>query len=663
VAKRIYTLTDPEPRAAYEIDYDTLLNDEQREVVMAGAGPLLVLAGAGTGKTRALTFRVARLLESGISPERLLLLTFTNKAAREMLSRVGSLLGEVPKNLWGGTFHHIGAMTLRRHCDRIGFPNEFNILDTEDTQSVMALAVADSGIDTTQFRFPRANVLCKLYSLAVNTCRPPLDVIIEKRPEFSPLAHDMVRIFEHFKTRKRELGAMDYDDLLLKWLELLEECEDVLREYSYRFEHVLVDEYQDTNQLQGMLIDRLASFHNNLMVVGDDCQSIFRFRGAEFSNILDFPKRHENTQIFKLQTNYRSTPQILALANQSIRYNSRQFHKTLQAVQPDDELPAVVTCKNVEQQASFVAQRVLEIRDEGVPLNEMAVLYRAHYQSMELQMELGRRGIPYIVRSGQRFFEQAHIKDVISFLRLAHNPHDQLSFHRVLRTANGIGKKLGERIWSQLQRYDDPAEGWEADGIADGLPSRAAKSWDKLRKNLLNLQRGNLAGSRPGDMVQQVMDGGYKAYVRRSYENVDNRLGDLQQLANFATGYKELEPFLTEVALQGSIAAEDVADGGDLDEHLILSSIHQSKGLEFRAVFILWLSEGRFPTVRAEDPESIEEERRLFYVSTTRAKNELYLCHPVVARDRERGITILRPSPFVTELGKDLYDEWILGRA
>ena len=661
MAKRTYTLHDPTPRVAYDIDYDTLLNDEQREVVCAGGGPLLVLAGAGTGKTRALTFRVARLLESGVNPERVLLLTFTNKAAREMLARVAGLLGEMPKNLWGGTFHHVGAMILRRHAEQIGYPGEFAILDTEDSQALMSLAVSDSSVDTTKFRFPRPARLCRIYSLAVNTCRPPLEVIVERAPDLSGMSEQVIEVFECYKARKLQIGGMDYDDLLLKWLELYDEHEEVEREYGYRFEHVLVDEYQDTNLLQGMLIDRTAAIHNNLTVVGDDCQSIYKFRGADFANILEFPQRHPNTSIFKLETNYRSTSQILGLANQSIRNNKRQFHKTLKSVQPDDELPAVVTCKNEEQQAAFVAQRVLEIRDEGVPLNEMAVLYRAHYQSMELQMELGKRGIPYIVRSGVRFFEQAHIKDVISFLRLAHNPADQLSFHRVLRTADGIGNKLGDRIWRQLKTYEDPSEGWAVDGIADALPKRAAKSWDRLRKVLSQL-RSTGEDRTPGDMIQAVLDTGYRSFIRRRFDNVDNRLADVEQLSNFASQHKTLEPFLTEVALQGTIASEDVVDGGEVDEHLILSSIHQSKGLEFRAVFVLWLSEGRFPVIRADEPDQEEEERRLFYVAVTRAMNELYLCHPMVARDRERGITILRPSPFIQELGKDLYEEWALNQ-
>jgi DNA helicase-2/ATP-dependent DNA helicase PcrA len=660
MARRVYKLEAPAPRVAYKIDYDSLLNEEQREVVMADRGKLLVLAGAGSGKTRTLTYRVARLLESGVLPERILLLTFTNKAAREMLGRVGNLLGELPKGLWGGTFHHVGALILRRHAHRLDYAPQWGILDVEDAESLMNLAVGDANVDVTQRRFPRAAQLVKLHSYAVNTGTPFADAVLQKAPEDSEILHQIEAVFGAYQVRKRQTGVMDFDDLLVNWKRLFAEHPDIAEEYGRRFEHVMVDEYQDTNQLQGELVDLCAAGNGNLMAVGDDCQSIFRFRGAEFSNILDFPKRHENTRIFKLQTNYRSSPEILELANRSIRFNARQFHKSLRSVQPGSERPAFVTCKDASQQAAFIAQRVLELRDEGIPLNDMAVLYRAHYQSMELQVELNRRSIPYIVRSGIRFFEQSHIKDVLSFLRVVFNPADQIAFYRILRTADGVGKNYSDQIWRSLTGFSDLSEGWAADGIADALPRRARGGWDATRRLLIRLQNLHKAEKSPAEMVDAVLQGGYRAYARRTFDNVESRMVDLDQLANFASQYDNLEKFLTELSLSGTVASEEVADSGVMDEHLILSSIHQAKGLEFRAVFVLWLSEGRFPTVRADDPENIEEERRLFYVAVTRAKTDLYLCHPIVAKDRELGITFLRPSPFIEELGDDLFDSWSL---
>jgi DNA helicase-2/ATP-dependent DNA helicase PcrA len=661
MVRRVYTLKDDPAEIKYQIDYQAALNEAQYEVVMAEGGAMLVLAGAGTGKTRTLTYRVARLLESGVIPEQVLLLTFTNKAAKEMLRRVSNLLGERPRGLWGGTFHHVGAKIIRRHAVKLGYTDQFNILDREDSESLMGFSVTDTGIETSGRYFPKPRLLSKLYSLSVNRCQSIEKVVIEHSPRFTDMVADIEKVFLAYHDRKRRLNVMDYDDLLLNWLALFEEHPDLVSEYGNRFCHVLVDEYQDTNYIQGRLIDLCASVHQNLMVVGDDCQSIFGFRGADFKNILQFPDRHPRTKVYKLETNYRSTAQILALANQSISKNTRQFHKILKSVQPDAMKPVVVTCRHAEQQAAFIAQRILEVRDEGVSLNQIAVLYRAHYQSMELQLELGRRQIPFIVRSGVRFFEQAHIKDVLAFLRLVNNPKEQLSMMRIFRTAEGIGHKLGQRIMEQLSRFSSPRGGWSQDGIADELPLRARKSWDQLRKVLLTLLSLQSDGG-PSQMVEQVLEGVYVQYLRKTYENSDNRCADIQQLANYANQFKSLDLFLAEVSLQGTISSEEVVDSGEKEEQLVLSSIHQSKGLEFQEVFLVWLSAGRFPVIRADDTESLEEERRLFYVATTRAKRSLYLVHPLMARERERGITLLRISPFIEELSDSLYDEWVINQ-
>jgi DNA helicase-2/ATP-dependent DNA helicase PcrA len=663
VVKRTYTLKVPSARVAYDISYEEHLNEEQLEVVLAEGGPMLVLAGAGTGKTRTLTYRVARLLESGVSPDRILLVTFTNRASREMINRVGTLLGEVPRGLWAGTFHSIGNRILRRHADKLDYPREFTILDSEDTQVLMSLAVTDAEVDVTKRRFPRGRVLHKLYSLARNRAEPLAEVILKEAPYFAEMLVEIERVTACYERRKKQVGAMDYDDLLVNWKKLFTDHDEVLREYGERFKHVLVDEYQDTNHVQGIIVDLCASVQHNLTVVGDDCQSIYRFRGADYNNILEFPKRHAGTRIFKLQTNYRSTPQVLAIANDSIRYNSKQFRKVLKGVQPEDVQPAVVACKNVRQQAVFVAQRALEIRDEGVELNRIAVLYRAHYQAMELQVELTKRGIPYIVRSGVRFFEQAHIKDVLAYMRLVQNPKDELAFHRVLKTADGIGKKLSNRIWRQLHAFEDPSDGWSADGIVDDLPKRAAASWDRNRRLLLKLTQMSRAERNPSEYIDLILDGGYRAHLRKSFDNVESRVTDLQQLGNYASQHNRLDQFLNETSLQSSIAAEDVVESGELDEYLVLSSIHQAKGLEFHTVFLIWLAAGRFPSPRAEtELDGIEEERRLFYVAVTRAQNELYLCHPIMARERERGMTLVRPSQFIDELNDKLYETWTLSQ-
>src|SRR6266446_5219529 len=381
-AVRRYTLKTSAPARKGLVDYDRDLSDEQRAVALCDARPALVIAGAGSGKTRALTYRVAHLLETGTPPEKILLLTFTNKAAREMMARVGQLCRVETRRMWGGTFHHVAHGLLREHAPRLGYADRFGLLDREDAKEVMASATADLGYGVGQRRFPRADALVDLYSTAVNTQRPLTEVIAAEAPQFVALEEEILRVARRFAERKAQMNAMDFDDLLLNWKRL----------------HVEI-------------VDVTAAPHGNLLVVGDDAQSIYAFRGAHFENILKFPERHPQCQELRLLTNYRSTPPILALANASISCNRKQFQKELRAHREGGVLPALVPLRDVHQQAEFVAQRILELREEGIPLREMAVLYRAHTHSMELQMELARRGIPFRVRAGVRFFEQAHIKD------------------------------------------------------------------------------------------------------------------------------------------------------------------------------------------------------------------------------------------------------------
>src|SRR5688500_7005490 len=412
---RRYTLKTPtKPAKTYKVRYEEELNSEQLDVVMAGEGPMLVIAGAGSGKTRALTYRVSRLIEDGVDPSEILIVTFTNKAAREMLSRVEQLVTTDTRRIWGGTFHSIGNRLLRRNAEAIGYRPNFSILDDEDSKEMMESAVSSLGIKTMEKRFPKGDVLLDMYSFLINT-RTPLELHLEQNyPHFMMYGDEIVNVFRRYKERKREANSMDFDDLLVFWKVLLDEHDDVSAALKRRYRYILVDEYQDTNKLQADIIDSMASVRRNVMVVGDDAQSIYSFRGASFENILTFPLRFPETRIYKLETNYRSTRQILNLANESIAQNRFQFRKELQAVRGDGPEPAVVGVDDVFEQANFVAQRILELRDEGEQLGDIAVLYRSHYQSLELQMELSRRLIPYEIRSGVRFFEQAHIKDVLA---------------------------------------------------------------------------------------------------------------------------------------------------------------------------------------------------------------------------------------------------------
>jgi DNA helicase-2/ATP-dependent DNA helicase PcrA len=637
------------------VDYASDLNAEQHAVVMHPGGPMLVLAGAGSGKTRTLVYRVARLLEDGVPSSSILLLTFTNRAAREMLQRVGDLLGQDAGKVMGGTFHSVGNRLLRRFGERVGYRPNFGILDREDARDLMGAALTDLVPSTPDRRLPGAALLEELYSMAINTGRSLEQLLTERCPQFLAAAETIQTVFRRYLERKRAAQVMDYDDLLLNWLLLLRKHEDVRRQLGARFAHILVDEYQDTNRLQADVVETMLGGERNLMVVGDDAQSIYAFRGAEYANILSFPERFPGCAVFRLETNYRSLPPILDLANASIMNNTRQFPKTLRAVREGGEPPVLSAAPTPEAQASFVAQQVLELIDEGTPLAEIAVLYRNHSHSLEIEVELTRRNVPYEVRSGLRFFEQRHVKDVLAHLRFVANPRDEVAFARAARLRPRLGQRLVAKVWQAVADSKDPLTALgRLDGKGIGLPGAAAHSLRLLAELLGKL--GSLR-ARPGEMVREVLAGGYREYVRAQLENASSRLDDLEQLGLFADGYEGLDAFLDEVSLMNELSGEDVAAEPGERERVTLSTVHQAKGLEWRAVFLVWLAEGRFPSARAED---VEEERRLFYVACTRAKDELYLCYPMVARDRYRVDVITEPSRFVSELPEAAYQRWLV---
>ena len=630
--------------------YTNLLNEQQRAVVLAGAGPLLVIAGAGSGKTRTLTYRVAHLIERGVSPERILLLTFTNKAAREMTRRVDELVEGKASQIWGGTFHHVGHRILRRHAPLLGYPETFGIMDGEDVATLMGVCVADLKLDAKKQRFPKGAVIHRYFSKAVNTLRPLEEVILEDGTQFANLIEPIQAVCARYIRRKFEMGLMDYDDLLINWRRLFSEHPEIGERFAQQFEHVLVDEYQDTNHLQGELVDLCARTHRNVMVVGDDSQSIYSFRGANFENILRFPARYEGCTVFKLEKNYRSTPEILNLANASIRFNSRRFDKALVTERPHGMKPALVPCRDMEQQAQFIAERILELHETGVSLRDIAVLYRAHYQSMQVQLELNRHNIPFTLRSGLRFFEQAHIKDVVAHLRFVANPRDELSFTRIIKLCEGIGDRLAQRLWEELGKHDDPLVVLFKSDLAAMLPKQAQRGFARLIE-LLQVLNDESLRSEPGTLVGKIIDSDYSDYLQTTFRNADNRVGDLEQLSAFAAQYNSLDAFLEELALVAGFSGEDIGEAGQKDEYIVLSTVHQAKGLEWPVVFVSSLWDGGFPTAQGQrDTDSEEEERRLFYVAMTRAKDELYLSYPLSRRDREGWHNVQRPSLFITEL-------------
>jgi ATP-dependent DNA helicase UvrD/PcrA len=663
---REYTLQRAPSATAINIDYASELNEQQLAAVTASPGPLLVIAGAGSGKTRTLTYRVAYLLENGIDPRNILLLTFTNKAARQMLDRVANLLPVDASGLWGGTFHSIGNRMLRRHGSALGYSNGFTIMDREDQKDLINTVVAAAGINPKEMRFPKGDVLADLFSFTVNTERPMDELLAEKFPYFLPLLEQIKDVHVRYERKKKSTNSMDFDDLLEKTLRMLKEHEEIAAFYRRQFQFILVDEYQDTNRIQADFIDTLASEHRNVMVVGDDAQSIYSWRGANLKNILAFPERYPDAQVFKIELNYRSVPDILRVANAAIAANVQQFRKQLSATRPTNSVkPAVVGLNDGSEQAQFVAQRILELRDEGVELNEIAVLYRAHYHAIELQLELSRRGIPYVITSGVRFFEQAHVKDVTSFIRFIANPRDEVAFKRMVKLLPGIGGKSSDNLWRAWEgklNEDGEVTSWSERLLAMAVSAKSKKSWEQLAHTLDEIAPGGQPNP-PSEMITSIVEAVYDDYAKANFTNYELRREDLNQLAAFARQFKDVHEFLSQLALISNIDAEPALDQSADNEAVNLSSVHQAKGLEYHTVFVIWLTDGMFPSIRSlETRDAIEEERRLFYVAITRARDELYLTYPHMRLNAGYGDMFQRPSRFLKEIPAQLVEDWQVRR-
>jgi DNA helicase-2/ATP-dependent DNA helicase PcrA len=650
-----YTL-QPSKRFTKGCDYLKDLNPEQLKAVTAKDGPCMVIAGAGSGKTRVVTCRVAYLVDKGIPTENILLVTFTQKAAREMLNRASGLVNTDISKLWGGTFHHVGNLILRKHASKIGFDSDYTILDREDSKDLLYICRQEVITKQTGKLFPKPGVLQNILSLSINTRDHVLKIIEERYPHMEEFAKDIQKIFRKYEKKKKETNALDFDDLLEKTLVLLSENEKIREFYSRYFRYILVDEYQDTNLLQSETLDLLASHWRNLMVVGDDFQSIYSFRGARFENILEFPQKYPDTKIFTVETNYRSTPEILDYANCIISSARHKFKKGLKAVRKSGLKPIVTPSIDVYQQASFIAQRIFELYEEGIPLSDIAVLYRAHFHSMELQMELTKRGIPFWTRSGLRFFEQAHIKDVLSYMRIIGNKKDQIPWIRLLKHIPKIGDMTASKIYEKVTKSKKP---FELTAKEIGISKFAEKNFNRFMKLLKKLD-GEKMHTEPSLMIQKILKEDYSSFLEATYTDWERRLEDIQQLARFAQTYPTAEAFISELALIGGMRAEDIFDLGDEEEGVILSTVHQAKGLEWKVVFIIWLVEGYFPSYKADTAEEREEERRLFYVSITRAKDQLYLTYPIVSMKSNSPWTENLPSSFLREVDEGAFEEWNL---
>ncbi len=672
---RDYELPKSDTRSDLKIDYAAELNEQQYCAVTCSPGPALVIAGAGSGKTRTLTYRVAFLLEQGVPPEMILLLTFTNKAAQEMTRRVRELVGIDRLGVLGGTFHSVGARILRSHAELLGYKPHFSILDREDaTALIKTCLIESSGPKPPQL--PKPEQLAEHFSMALNQ-----GIKVSQwaaKPELADVCPDpawLASVFDAYSAKKSTAQVMDFDDLLVKWHQLLTHHDTVRELLQKRFQFILVDEYQDTNKVQGEIVDILAARHKNLMVVGDDAQSIYSWRGANFKNILDFPRRHEGTRVFRIEKNYRSTPQILALANAVIQCNKEQFSKKLQAVSPAGPKPAVVPCQEGQQQAAFIVARVKELTDRYVPLDQIAVLYRAHFHALEVQLALQSAGILFSITSGMRFFEQAHIKDITAYLKWIANPLDEVAFKRLIMLMPGIAEKGAHKLWEKaraqmqtghpgdaiaLQQSPGPSLARAMALSSAAVPKKAAAAWARVAATLAQVE-GPAECLKPGNLLRTLLESLYKDHLAANYENSEKRQEDIEGLADFAEQFDGLVEFLTQVSLLTNVEAETETTEAQSQPRLRLSTVHQAKGLEFEAVFIIMLGDDLFPSKRSMASErALEEERRLFYVAVTRAKRELYLTFPLCRIQRGVGAIPIVKSRFLKEIPTNLFEEWNL---
>ncbi|MGN0886488.1 MAG: ATP-dependent helicase [Candidatus Spyradenecus sp.] len=633
-------------------NWASLLNPEQCAAVTAPDGPLLVLAAAGTGKTRTLTYRVAYLMENGVRPENILLLTFTNRAAREMLERAEQLVGPAIATLWSGTFHHVCHRILRVYAERLGYTRSFVILDREDSLSLINKAI--KALVSNVKEFPKKDVMAALIGKVANTEGDLAAEAAALSLETGASPEQIVAVAERYQADKRAANAMDFDDLLTNTLKLLRQAPEVLARYAERFRYILVDEYQDTNTIQSQIVDLLASHHRNLMAVGDDFQCIYTWRGADFRNIMDFPKRWAGCQIIKLERNYRSVPEILSVANDVIAGNPEQFQKTLLPTRPAAGVKPLLTfLRDASEQSQMVIRQVQRLLADGLAPTDIAILYRSHYHVMELETELRRLQIDYVLTSGQGFYDSAHVKDTVSFLRLCSGTADLFAFTRVMGLLPGVGPKTAEKLWAKLGERFDATQPPDRQALLTLMPKKARPDWEVLDAILGRYQEENLEfnGSKAVTLFQ---DAWYDRYLHRAYENAEERIEDLAALASQFGKNQSVGQFLYDVALMTNVDAESAQALADRPG-LHLSTVHQAKGLEWPAVIILWCNEDLFPSARAIKEGNEAEERRLFYVAVTRAKRSLLLCTPSYRFNPRSGERLyLKPSRFVKALPESL---------
>lgn len=645
------------------IDFEENLNEEQLQIINNIKGPMLVIAGAGSGKTRTITFAVAKLLLSGIPPNNIMLVTFTNKAAKEMINRLKKLLGRKPKGIWAGTFHSMANRFLRKYAKTLDLKPNYTIMDQTDAKGLMKLAMEEADTSELKERFPTSAMAKRILSYSINCNKSIREVILWKYPQFDKdiIEKKLEEVFKRYRTKKERDGLLDFDDLLVYWNRLLDE-KLIARMIARNIRYILVDEYQDTNYIQDEIINKIATLNTqrNIMVVGDDAQSIYAFRGADFQNILNFEKKFSDCKKFRITYNYRSVPEILNLANDSIKHNKRQYKKKMKAVRSSSEMkPFLVNTSDDEEQAKFIANQVLKLREEGFQLKQMAVLFRASHHSIKIEQELKTKNIPYEVRAGVAFFEKAHIKDALVHLRILENPYDEIAWSRIFDIIPGLGMASGSKIFQEFVNTKNPLklitskEFFAKNMKGARIPSAGSK---KLIAHLTPLVPYS-SEEAPSEVLSVVIKL-LTEHLQTSYENWKERLEDLKALAIYSQNYTTIRRFLETLSLNRSdLESKTVKKGNQHEEEkpLILSTIHRAKGLEWRVVFIPMLCESFFPSHQVlGDQDALEEERRVFYVAVTRAKDQLYLISPALVQSW-KGYRTEYTSQFVQELNHTVY--------
>ena len=615
-------------------DFTAELNTEQRAAASHGDGPLLIIAGAGTGKTRTLVYRVAHLIDRGVPPERILLLTFTRRAAHEMLSRAERLVGSASARVQGGTFHATGHRLLRHFGPEAGLARDFSIMDQGDAEDLMQLARGSLGFGRKEKRFPKKETLHYIYSRHLNTEHSVEEILEQEYPQFVEFTRDIIRIYAEYTSRKTGRNLIDYDDLLLFWALMLEQAPSIADRIAGMHDHILVDEYQDTNLLQARILRGACRAHRNITVVGDDAQSVYSFRGASFRNILDFPRQFPDATIVTLEQNYRSTQPILDVTNTLISRAPERYTKNLWTQRFGTEAPWLVTARDEQQQTRFVVDRILELHEDGTPLREIAVLVRAGYMSADLEIELTNRKVPFEKWGGLKFLEAAHVKDVLAFLRVIENPRDEVSWYRILMLLPGIGDITARAMLAAMAERS-----WDSAAFAEFEPPPRAhdahRDLCKMLRRLSSSQRGEGGVGEDIDDIRTL----YDSVLAERYDRSEPRLADLDQLRVIAAGYPNRSAFLAALALEPPSNTQDLAGSGESeDDALVISTVHSAKGKEWDAVFVIWAVDGWFPSSRsAENHEELEEERRLMYVALTRARNHLAVTYPLNVYATRRG--------------------------